>query len=51
MPKLNCRNQSYRVQFVTTTKQDNDLIDCIGVVYIEIETELLGPIEPSAVYY
>lgn len=33
------------------TKQDNDMTDCIGVVYAKTETELLGPIEPSVVCY
>ena len=26
------------------TKWDNDMIDCIGLVYIESETQLSGPI-------
>ena len=36
---------------MTTTKQDNDLIGCIGVVYAEIEIELSRPIKSSAIYY
>ena len=32
------------------TRQNNDMIDCIGLVYAEIETQLVGPIWPSAVY-
>lgn len=31
------------------TMQDNDMIDCIGLVYAEIEVELSGPIWPSVV--
>ena len=31
------------------TRQDNDVIDCIGVVFAETETELLRTIESSAV--
>ena len=31
------------------TLQDNDMIDCIGLVYAEIEAELSGPIWPSVV--
>ena len=33
------------------TRQDNNMIDYIGLVYIEIEIKLLGPIEPGAVCY
>ena len=33
------------------TKQDNDLIDCIGVIYAETKIELLGPIKLSVVCY
>lgn len=32
-------------------RQDNYVTDCIGLVYVETKTELLGPIEPSVVYY
>ena len=31
------------------TLQDNDMIDCIGLVYAEIEGELSGTIWPSVV--
>ena len=31
------------------TRQDNDVIDCIGVVYTETEIELSGPIWLRAV--
>ena len=33
------------------TRQDNDMIDCIGVVYAKTKTELLGPIKPGIVCY
>ena len=33
------------------TKQDNDLIDCIGVIYAETKIELSGPIKLSVVCY
>ena len=33
------------VRFVTKFKQDNNVFDCIGVVYAEIKTELSWPIE------
>ena len=32
------------------TRQDKDVTDYIGVVYTEIETELLGPIGLCAIY-
>lgn len=32
------------------TKQDNDITDHIGLVYVEIKTELLGPILLGTVY-
>ena len=38
--ELPCR--SNRVWFVKKTKQDNDVIDHIGLVYIEIETKFSG---------
>ena len=31
-------------------KQDNNVIDHIGLVYAKIETELMGPIWPGVVY-
>ena len=38
--KLNCWDLSYYVQFVMKTRQHNDVIDYIGVVYDEKETKL-----------
>ena len=31
------------------TKEDNNVIDHIGLVYIGNDTELSGPIKPSAI--
>lgn len=42
--KLSYHDQSNQVWFVTKTKQDNDMADRVGLVYIETETKLLGPI-------
>lgn len=33
------------------TRQNNDVTDCIGVVYAETKTKLLGPIKPGAICY
>ena len=51
MPKM---KQSFhdwlnQVWFLTKTKQDNDVNDHISLVYVEIKTELLGPISPGTV--
>lgn len=35
---------------MTKTEHDNNVTDCIGVVYAEIETELLWPIGLDAIY-
>ena len=52
MPKmtLNCHDQLNRVQFVTKTSQDNNMIDHWGLVYVENETELSWHIELGTVY-
>ena len=42
---LNCWDLSNHVQFITKTRQENDMTNSIYVVYDEIKTELLGPIE------
>ena len=42
--KLRCHDRSNQVQFMTKTKQDNDVIDCISLIYVETKTELLGPL-------
>ena len=48
--KLGCRDQSNRVLSITKTRQDNDVIGFIGVVYIENDIELLRSIRPGIVY-
>ena len=47
--KLRYRDWSDCVRFVTKTRDDNDMIDHISLVYAEIETELLWPIWPCAI--
>ena len=42
--KLICYDLSNRVWFVMKTKQDNDMTNCIGLVYVETKTEQLKPI-------
>ena len=47
--------QSYHDQFdrvwsVMKTRQDNDVTNCIDLIYVETETELLGLIWPGAIY-
>ena len=42
--KLSCRDRLDHVRPMTKTRQDNDVIDHIGLVYTEIEIELLGHI-------
>ena len=38
--KLNCHDRSEWVWYVTKTRKNNNVTDCIGVVYIENKTEL-----------
>ena len=38
--KLSCRDISNHVPSMMKTKQDKDVIDCMGLVYVEIEIEL-----------
>ena len=38
--KLNCHDRFNRVRSMTQTKQDNDVIDHIGMVYVENKIEL-----------
>ena len=42
--KLSCCDQSNWVQFVIKTRQDNDMTNCIGIIYTETKSELSGPI-------
>ena len=39
------------MQSVTKTRQDNDMINYIGVVYVETKTELSRPIKSGAMCY
>ena len=36
---------------MTKTKQENDMTDCIGMVYTKIEIQLSRPIELSGLCY
>ena len=47
--KLSYGDHSYRMLSMMKTKQDNNLIDHKGVVYLKNETELSWPIRLSAV--
>ena len=38
---LNCSDQSDRVQFMTNTREDNDVTNCIGAIYAKNDSELL----------
>ena len=42
--KLSYCDQSNHMCVVMETRQDNNIIDCIGLVYNENDPELLGPI-------
>ena len=48
---LNCQDQADSVWYVTKTRQDNDMSDHIGVVYVEIKIELPRLIEQDAFYH
>ena len=48
--KLSCRDRSYGVQSVMKTRQDNNVIDLIDMVFVEIKIELSGLIWLGAVY-
>ena len=47
--KLNYQDLSDCVRSVMKTRQDNNMTDCISVVYTIIENELLGLIESGVV--
>ena len=49
--KLRCRDCLNPVQSIAKARQNNDIINCIGVVCAEIETKISGPIKLSAVCY
>lgn len=42
--KLSCHGQLDQVWSRIKTNQDNDVTNRIGLLYVKIETELLGPI-------
>ena len=48
--KLNCHDWSGKVRYLRKMTQDNDVIDRIGVVYTENETELPWSIRQYVVY-
>ena len=47
--KLGCRDQFDGVRSIMKTRQENDMIDRIGLVKVETKTELSGPIWSSVV--
>lgn len=47
--KLNCQDLFDQVWFVRKTKQDNDVTNYIGVVYVETKNELSGAIESGVI--
>ena len=48
--KLSYRDRSERVRSVIKTRQDNDVTNRIGLVYVENNTKLSQPIELGAVH-
>ena len=42
--KRSCHDRLNRVRSVMKVRQNNDMANSIGLVYVEIETKLLGPI-------
>lgn len=49
--KLNYHAWFDKVRYMTKTRQDNDMTDSTGVVYIDIEIDLSWLIEQDAVYH
>ena len=49
--KLNYWDLLDCVQSMMKIKQDNNMIDYKGMVYIETKTKLLGPIKPGVTCY
>ena len=47
--KLSCHDWLDQVWFVAKTRQNNNMINRIALVYAKIETELSGPIRSTAV--
>lgn len=48
--KLNYRDLSNMVQYVTKTRQDNNMTNNTGAIYIKNETEMSWPIGSGKVY-
>lgn len=48
--KLNCQNWLDKMQSITKTRQDNDVTNCIGVIYTEKDIELLLLIRQGTIY-
>ena len=48
--KLSCRDLTNQVWSITKTRQENDMIYCTGVTYVENKTRLLQPIRLGATY-
>ena len=49
--RLNCQDLSDQMLSVTKTRQDNDMTDCISVVYMETKTKLSRFIELGVICY
>ena len=49
--KINYHDRSNRVWSIAKTRQDNDMIDGIDVVYVKIRIELSWPIIQGAAYH
>ena len=47
---LNCRDWLYWMWYIMKTRKNNDMIDCIGVVYTKNKIELSWLIGQGAVY-
>ena len=48
--KLNCQDLLDWVRSIAKTRQNNDVIDCIGVVYIKNKIKLSWSIKQGEVY-
>ena len=48
--ELNCHDRLDRMRSIAKTRQDNDVIDHKGVIFIEYDTKLLRPNGHCAVY-
>lgn len=48
--KVSCHDQSNQVRFVTKTKHDNIVTDCVSTAYAKNKTKQSWSIGPGAVY-